>query len=56
MVTKAVEGVAGDMVISPQMALTGYGTDMNMKAPTATESISGITSAITEACGQCLLH
>ena len=49
MVTKAVEGVAGDMVISPQMAIAGYGTDMNLKAPTATESISGITSAITEA-------
>ena len=52
MVAKAVEGVASDMVISPQMALAGYGTDMNVKAPTATESISGITSAITEALGQ----
>lgn len=52
MVTKAVEGVAGDMVISPQMALAGHGTDMNVKAPTATESISGITSAITEALSQ----
>jgi len=49
MVSKAVEGVASDMVISPQMALAGYGADMNLKAPTATESISGITSAITEA-------
>ena len=52
MVTKAVEGVAGDMVISPQMALAGYGADMNVKVPTATESISGITSAITEAFSQ----
>lgn len=52
MVSKAVEGVASDMVISPQMALAGYGADMNLKAPTATESISGITSAITEALSQ----
>lgn len=52
MVAKAVEGVASDMVISPQMALAGYGADMNVKAPTVTESISGITSAITEALGQ----
>lgn len=52
MVAKAVEGVASDMVISPQMALAGYGADMNVKAPTATESISGITSAITEALSQ----
>lgn len=52
MVAKAVEGVAGDMVISPQMALAGYGADMNVKASTATESISGITSAITEALSQ----
>lgn len=52
MVAKAVEGVASDMVISPQMAVAGYGMDMNVKAPTATESISGITSAITEALGQ----
>lgn len=52
MVSKAVEGVASDMVISPQMALARYGEDMNVKAPTATESISGITSAITEALSQ----
>ena len=52
MVAKAVEGVASDMVISPQMAMVGYGADVNMKVPTAAESISGITSAITEALGQ----
>lgn len=52
MVAKVVEGVASDMVISPQMVIAGYGFDMNIKAPTATESISGITSAITEALGQ----
>ena len=52
MVAKAVEGVASDMVISPQMAVAGYGADMNMKATSATESISGITSAITEALSQ----
>lgn len=47
-----MEGVASDMVISPQMVLAEYGADMNVKAPTATESISGITSAITEALSQ----
>ena len=52
MVAKAVEGVASDMVISPQMAVAGYGADMNMKATSATESISGITSAIAEALSQ----
>lgn len=52
MVAKAVEGVASDMVISPQMVIAGYGADMNVKTPTATESISGITSAITEALSQ----
>lgn len=52
MVAKAVEGVASDMVINPQMAVTGYGMDTNVKVPTAAESISGITSAITEALGQ----
>ena len=52
MVAKAVAGVARDMVISPQMAIAGYGTDMNLKVPTATESISGITSAITDALSQ----
>ena len=52
MVAKAVEGVASDMVISPQMAVAGYGADMNMKASSTTESISGITSAITEALSQ----
>ena len=52
MVAKVVEGVASDMVISPQMAVAGYGADMNVKAPTVSEGISGIISAITEALGQ----
>ena len=52
MVSKVVEGVASDMVISPQMAVAGYGADMNVKAPTVSEGISGIISAITEALGQ----
>lgn len=52
MVAKAVDGVASDMVISPQMAMAGYGTDMRVKTPTSAESISGITSAITDALSQ----
>ena len=52
MVAKAVDGVAGDMVISPQMAA------MESRNVTASESavtsigLSGITSAITEAFSQ----
>jgi len=52
MVAKAVDGVATDMVISPQMAMVGYGSEMSVKAPSSGDSISGITSAITEALSQ----
>ena len=52
MVAKAVDGVASDMVISPQMAMAGYVSEISAKAPSSTESISGITSAITEALSQ----
>jgi len=52
MVAKAVEGVASDMVISPQMAMAGYGA-MEVPDRGFTEnSLSGITSAITDALSQ----
>lgn len=52
LVAKAVEGVASDMVISPQMALAGYNTPEDTGRVGTTESLSGITSAITEAFSQ----
>ena len=52
MVAKAVDGVASNMVITPQMAMAGYGAEMSAKAPTSTDSIRGITTAITEALSQ----
>lgn len=53
MVAKAVEGVAGDMVISPQMAMAGESQNAtSFNRGGMTESLSGITSAITEALSQ----
>lgn len=52
MVVKAVEGVASDMVISPQMALAGYNTSEDIGRVGTAESLSGIASAITEVLGQ----
>lgn len=47
MVTKAVDGLASDMVISPQVATSGYTNSHN--ATVSTEGIAGITSAIADA-------
>lgn len=52
MVTKAVEGVAGDMVISPQMAMVGVEYENNRNATISQENLSGIMSAITDALSQ----
>lgn len=52
MVTKAVEGVAGDMVISPQMAMVGVKYENNRNATISQENLSGIMSAITDALSQ----
>uniref|UniRef100_UPI004057A9B2 phage tail tape measure protein n=1 Tax=Agathobacter sp. TaxID=2021311 RepID=UPI004057A9B2 len=52
MVAGAVEGVASDMVISPQMAIAGYGAVGGSDRSEVSGSLSGITSAITEALGQ----
>ena len=46
MVTKAVDGLASDMVISPQVATAGYTNSHN--ATISAESIAGITSAIAD--------
>ena len=46
MVTKAVDGLASDMVISPQVATSGYTNSHN--ATVSTEGIAGITSAIAD--------
>ena len=52
MVAKAVDGVAGDMVISPQMAaMESQNVTASESAVTST-GLSGITSAITEAFSQ----
>lgn len=47
MVTKAVDGLASDMVISPQVVTSGYTNSHN--ATVSTEAIAGITSAIADA-------
>ena len=52
MVAKAMGGVASDMVISLQMALSGYNTPEDTGRVGTAESLSGIASAITEALGQ----
>lgn len=52
MVTKAVEGVAGDMVISPQMAMAGVGYENSRNTTISQENLSGIMSAITDALSQ----
>lgn len=52
MVTKAVEGVAGDMVISPQMTMVGVEYENNRNATISQENLSGIMSAITDALSQ----
>ena len=52
MVTKAVEGVAGDMVISPQMAAMESRFVTPSESVMTSSGLSGITSAITEALSQ----
>lgn len=50
MVTKAVDGLASDMVISPQMVTAGYSNSPNSSI--SADDIAGITSAIAEAFGK----
>ena len=53
MVAKAVEGAAGDMVISPQMEMAGVSRFVTSSESGVTSvGLSGITSAITEALSQ----
>ena len=52
MVSKAVEGVAGDMVISPQMAMVGVGYENSRSTTIPQENLSGIMSTITDALSQ----
>ena len=52
MVTKAVEGVAGDMVISPQMAAMESRNVTPSERSVTSAGLSGITTAITEAFSQ----
>lgn len=52
MVTKAVEGVAGDMVISPQMAAMESRNVTPSERSVTSAGLSGITTAITEALSQ----
>ena len=52
MVSKAVEGVAGDMVISPQMAAMESRFATPSESVMTSSGLSGITSAITEALSQ----
>ena len=50
MVTKAVDGLASNMVISPQVATAGYANSRNTTI--SADGIAGITSAIAEAFGK----
>lgn len=50
MVTKAVDGLASDMVISPQVVTAGYTNNRNTFV--SADGIAGITSAIAEAFGK----
>lgn len=52
MVSKAVEGVAGDMVISPQMAAMESRFATPSESVMTSSGLSSITSAITEALSQ----
>lgn len=52
MVSKAVEGVAGDMVISPQMAMAGVGYENSRATTISQDNLSGVMNAITEALSQ----
>ena len=52
MVAKAVDGVAGDMVISSQMAMVGVGYENSRNATISQDNLSGVMNAITEALGQ----
>lgn len=52
MVSKAVEGVAGDMVISPQMAAVESRFVAPSESVVTSSGLSGITTAITEALSQ----
>lgn len=52
MVSKAVEGVAGDMVISPQLAMAGVGCENSRNTTISQDNLSGVMNAITEAFSQ----
>ena len=52
MVAKAVDGVAGDMVISPQMAMAGGGYENSRSTTISQDNLSGVMNAITEALSQ----
>ena len=52
MVSKAVDGVASDMVISPQMAMAGGGYENSRNTTISQENLSGVMSAITDALSQ----
>ena len=52
MVTKAVDGVAGDMIISPQMAMVSGGYENSRNTTISQDNLSGVMNAITEALSQ----
>lgn len=52
MVSKAVDGVASDMVISPQMAMAGGGYENSRNTTISQENLSGVMSAITDTLSQ----
>lgn len=52
MVAKAVEGVAGDMVISPQLAMVGVGHENSRNTTISRDNLSGVMNAITDALSQ----
>ena len=52
MVSKAVDGVASDMVISPQMAMAGGGYENSRNMTISQENLSGVMSVITDTLSQ----
>jgi len=52
MIAKAVDGVASDMIITPQMAAMESRTVTSSESGVSSMGLSGITSAITEALSQ----
>ena len=52
MIAKAVNGVASDMVISPRMAVAGYGEESVTGSYGMRENVSAVTDAIMEAMTQ----